>query len=334
MFKKSIVFILLAICLLTTSCSKQDNPRGFSPINAEEVETFENDEKTKTFIEKRAKEMNAKWDAQDTESEIAKLNNTRANDHLSDETIQLLLKCISLSEKTDGLLDITLYPLTRLWGFEGKDPKIPQDMLVSLMFSKCGMDTISVSDNKFTLNQFTMLNPSAVTKGYSADLIAAELEKEDCKEALIKFEDHVRTFGKREDGKKWNVALTDPFKNDQIFSYVSVDGGISVSTKGTFRNYFEEEGKRYCDIFDPRNGKPVDNDLVSVTVIGESGITADAFATACLIMGSKDAAKFYQNNEGFEFVMVLNDGKIQVSEGIADSITFSKSDQEFQIIKK
>ncbi len=334
MLKKSFVFVLLAFCLLATSCSKPDDPQGFGTFDAEKIEDFQNDEKTEDFVEKRIQELSAKWDAQNSDSEIAKLNNTRGNDHLSEETVQLLLNCIALSEKTDGLLDITLYPLTRLWGFEGNEPKIPQEMLMSLMFSKCGMDTISVSDNKFTLDQFTMLNPSAVTKGYAADLIASELKKDGCKAALIRLEDHVRTVGNRDEGKKWNVALTDPFKNDRVFSYVSVDGDLSVATKGTFRNYFEEDGKRYCDIFDPRNGKPIDNDLTSVTVICESGITADAYATACIILGSKEAAEFYQNTDGFELVMVKNDGAILVSEGISNSITFSKSDQEVEVIKK
>ncbi len=336
MLKKSCVVIFLAICLFTTSCAKQDEKHNgnFDPMNTAEIETFENDEKTEEFIEKRIKELKAKWDPQNSESEIAKLNNTRSSSHLSDETVNLLLNCISLSEKTNGLLDITLYPLTRLWGFESKEPKKPQDMLTSLMISKCGMDTISVSDNLFTLDQFTMLNPSVVTSGFAADLIAADLEKDGCRSVLIKFDDHVRTVGTSEDGEKWNVALTDPFHNDQIFSYVSVEGGRSVATKGTFQNYFEEDGKRYCDIFDPRNGNPVDNDLISVTVISESGITSDAYATVCLIMGSEDAAKFYQTTDGFEIIMVLNNGEIQASEGIANSLTFSNANQEVKVIKK
>lgn len=336
MLKKTCVFIFLAISLLATSCSNQDTSGSekFTPLDSDQIETFENDDKTAKFIENRIAELNAKWDAQNSESEIAKLNNTRSNSHLSDETVNLLLNCITVSEKTDGLLDITLYPLTRLWGFESDEPKKPQDMLISLMITNCGMDTITVSNNLFTLEQFTMLNPSAVTQGFAADLIASDLEEEGCKQALIKFDDHVRTFGTREDGRKWNVALTNPFQKDQTFSYLSVDGGLSVSTKGTFQNYFEEDGKRYCDIFDPRNGKPVDNDLVSVTVISESGITADAFATACLIMGSEDATKFYQKNDGFEIVMVLNNGKIQASQGIADFLVFFNPDQEVKVIKK
>ena len=130
------------------------------------------------------------------------------------------------------------------------------------------------------------------------------------------------------------MALTDPFKPEQAFSYVSVSGGVSVSTKGTFRNFFEEGGKRYCDIFDPRSGNPVDNDLVSVTVISESGVAADAFATACLIMGSKDAAEFYKSNGGFEIIMVSVDGQVQASKGIVDFIVFSDSDFEVKVIEK
>ena len=336
MMKKSYFFLFLVICLILTSCSNQDKDEfeKFPSMDFNAIESFENNDKTEKFIESRSSELFSKWDPQNSESEIALFNNSRNNSHLSEETIQLLLNSISLSEKTNGLLDITLYPLTRLWGFESDEPKKPQDVLVSLMISKCGMDTISVADNLFTMDQFTILNPSAITKGYAADLIAKELEDDGCSRALIKFEDHVRTLGTKEDEKKWNVALTDPFQPEQAFSYVSVNGGVSVSTKGTFRNFFEEEGKRYCDIFDPRNGNPVDNDLVSVTVISESGVTADAFATACLIMGSKDAAEFYKNNDGFEIIMVSVDGQIQASKGIVDSIIFSDSNLEVKVIEK
>lgn len=336
MLKKSCIYIFLALCLLLSSCaeSKKVESGGFDPLKAEEIETFQNDENTEKYIEKRITELSAKWDAGNSESEIAKLNNTRESASLSEDTKKLLLDCISLSEKTDGFFDVTLYPLIRLWGFDTDEPKIPQEMLVSLMASKCGMDTISFVESNFVLDQFTMINVNAVVNGNSADVIASELEKEGTKEALIKIGSHVRTLGNKKDGKKWNVALTDPFKEDQIFSYVSVDGGLSVSTRGTYQNYFEEDGKRYCDVFDPRNGGPIDNDLVSVTVICESGITADAFANACLVMGSKDAAKFYRDNGNFEIIMVMNDGSVKASEGIADALVFSTAYQDVEVIKK
>ena len=336
MFKKSCIFLLLVFCLLLSSCSEPNKNEcgSFDPLKGEEIETFKNDEKIEKFIEQRAAELKAKWDAGNAESEIAKLNNTRGNENLSEDTKKLLLDCISLSKKTDGLFDITLYPLIRLWGFDTNEPKIPQEMLVSLMASKCGMDTISVADNKFVLDQFTMISVNAVINGNSADVIAAELEKDGAEAALIKIGSHVRTVGNKVDGKKWNVALKDPFKEDQIFSCVSVDGGLSVSTRGTFQNYFEEDGKRYCDVFDPRNGNPIENDLASVTVICESGITADAFANASLVMGSKEASEFYRDNGNFEIIMVLNDGKVKVSEGIADAVVFATPDQDVEVIKK
>ena len=335
MQKRSFLIFFLVICLFASSCSEQENFNGEKnpSFDPEKIETFENDDETKQMIEKRIGELAEKWDPQNSGGEIAKFNNTRSSSHLSEDTVQLLLKCISLSEKTNGLLDITLYPLTRLWGFESDEPKKPDEMLITLMASKCGMDTISVSDDSFALDQFTMLDPSAVTKGFAADLIAEELQKDGCQRAMIELEDHVRTLGTKEDGTEWNVLLCDPFNNDSYFSYVSVDGGVSVSTKGTFRKYFEEDGETYCNIFDPRNGMPVDSDLASVTVICKSGITADAYATACLIMGSEESARFYRENDDFELIMVLENGKIQASEGIADSLVFSKADQEVEVIK-
>ena len=278
--------------------------------------------------------MENKWDPKNQDGEIAKFNNTRSNSHLSDETVKLLLNCISLSERTNGKLDITLYPLTRLWGFESDAPQKPEDMLVSLLKTKCGMDTISVSNNLFTLDEYTMLDPSAVTNGYAADLIASELVDLGCKSAVFNIGDHTRTVGKNNNGEDWKVSLADPFESEKSFAEISVSGNTSVSTKGSFQCYFEEDGKRYCNILDPKNGRPVDGDLVAATGVCKEGIAADAYALTCFILGAKDAEEFYRERSDFEMILVLNNGEIRVSEGLVDNFVPSDQNKKVTVIGK
>jgi len=235
---------------------------------------------------------------------------------------------------TDGRFDITLYPITKLWGFEGSEPKKPQDILVSLLVTKSGMDTVTYSDGTFSLDKYTMLDPSAVTKGYASDLISAELSDLGCDAALFSIGEHFRTVGTRPDGKNWTVPLTDPFERSSQFATLEVSGNTSVSAKGAYQRYFEEGGKRYCNILDPKSGNPVDNDLISVIVVCDSGIKAEAFATACFVAGSKDAEAFYKSSGDFEMILVLKDGQIRSTEGLADALTLADSKTQIKVIKK
>lgn len=338
--------LVLTVCFSLFSCSNQDVPVSTDTnIIAEEgdfhsskgtanIKTLEQEHKYSDYFSTRLAELQSKWDPKNTDGEIAKLNNTRSSSHLSDETIALLNRCIFLSEQTDGKFDITLYPLTRLWGFESDAPQKPQSPLISLLISKCGMDTISVSNNVFSLEQFTMLDPSAVSNGYAADLISEELLKMGCESSMLQIEDHIRVIGKGLENGQWEVMLSDPFEKRDHFAKLYLDGNRSVSTKGSFQNYFIEDGERYCDIFDPKSGKPVDNDLVSATVICKNGIDADAFATACFVLGSKDAAKLYQDLDDIELILVLKDGEVRVTEGIADSFKLVDFNEKVKVIKR
>ena len=179
-----------------------------------------------------------------------------------------------------------------------------------------------------------MLDPAAVVNGYAADLISDELLKLGCKGAMLQIEDHVRIIGKKTDSEKWNVKLNDPFEKKDRFASIFLQGNCSVSTKGSFQHYFEEDGKRFCNILDPKSGLPVDNDLVSATVICKDGIDADAFATSCFILGSKDAAKFYRKTNDLELILVLKNGEVHVSEGIVDSFKPVDSDIKVKVFKK
>ena len=303
-------------------------------LDGEAVSTFANDPETEQYIKARLDELLKKWDPKNVDGEIAKLNNTRSNSHLSDETVQLLLNCITLSEKTGGLLDITMYPLTRMWGFESEEPKKPEDMLVTLVISKCGMDTITVSNNMFTLGTYTMLDASAVTSGYAADLISAELSEMGCKQALISVEDHIRCFGVNSDSAKWSVLLSDPFEGNTPYATLMLEADHSVSTKGSYQHYYEEAGKRYCNIFNPETGMPVDNDLVAASVVCSNGMTADAYATACFILGGEGAKKFYRDHTDFELILVYKNGDIHISEGLANSFKSADKNKNVTVFNK
>ncbi len=341
MKKTSVFALVILFSLLLVSCSKptatsttEEHFLLKSREGTASILVFEDQEKYTNQFNARLDELKGKWDPKNKDSDIAKFNNTRSNSHLSDETIKLLLNSITLSDRTDGKLDITLYPLTRLWGFESDEPKVPQSALVSLLVTKCGMDTISVSNNMFTLDQYTMLDPSAITSGFAADLISNELVNDGCASAMFQIEDHIRTIGKHPDQKKWEVPLVDPFEKAESFGNVLVDGEVSVSVKGAFQNYFVEDGKRYCNIFDPESGQPVDNDLIAAFVICKDGVSADAYATACFILGSKKAEKFYRDSNDFELILVLNDGEVRISQGIQESVQLLASDKKIKVIKK
>ncbi len=254
----------------------------------------------------------------DPESEISAVNRA-GKGAVGPDTEALLLAALDLSKRTGGALDCTVYPVVRAWGFTTGTYRVPSREELDLLCSLVDWTAVRISDGTVTLGESQMIDPGAVAKGYAGDKVLRLFRENGITSALVNLGGNVQALGAKPDGSPWRIAVADPRGNGYAGILEAADR--AVVTSGGYERYFEENGTVYRHIIDPADGMPVDNGLSSVTVIGERGILCDALSTALFVMGEEKAAQFWKQSDDFEAVLLTDDGRILVTEGIADVYT-------------
>lgn len=241
----------------------------------------------------------------------------------------LLRTADELCVRTDGALDVSLLPLSRLWGFIGTAYYIPSEEEILQTLTRCGADKYSLNGDHIQLHNDAALDFGALAKGYAADQCRAYLETIQMP-ALLSLGGNIQTVGTKPDGSAWLIGVQDPQQPDSTLLTLSVTGTKAVVTSGDYQRYFEHDGQHYCHIFDPSTGSPVQNELRSVTVVADSGALADGLSTALFVMGVEQAAAHWRASNDFEAILIDKNGAITVTAGLADSIAGC----EFTVIER
>ena len=241
----------------------------------------------------------------------------------------LLAQADRLSIRTGGALDVTLLPLSRLWGFLGTAYSIPSDGELTETRKRTGTDRYTVKDSHVTLKSDTELDFGALAKGYTADVCRKYLESIGMP-ALLSLGGNIQTVGTKPDGTDWLIGIQDPEHREECLLTLSVTGTKAVVTSGDYQRYFDYEGTRYCHILDPKTGSPVQNDLRSVTVVADSGTLADGLSTALFVMGQDAAIAHWRQSDDFEAVFVSKDGAVYLTAGLVGAV----SDCDYTVIER
>ena len=272
-------------------------------------------------LQDRITALDALLDATDKNSEIYHLN-TEKTASVSDDTATLLNESLRLCGKLDGSFDITVYPAVEEWGFTTGEYKVPDDKRLSELAANIDYRTIQSDGNTFTLNEKTKLDLGAVAKGYAADVSVDIVKENNAQAAVLNLGGTIALYGKKPDGSRFTVGVADPDSPASYFGTLSCDKGF-IATSGGYERYFERDGKRYIHILDPKTAKPVDNGVLSVTIICDKGADADALSTALFVMGLDKATEYYQNTGGFEFIILTEDDNLYITDGVYDDFTLS-----------
>lgn len=265
------------------------------------------------------------------ESDVWKINNSDGKPvQVSDYTAEIIASAIEYGDIT-GTLDITIYPVLREWGFTTQDYKIPDDEKLAELLRNVDYSNIQLNGNNISVPENYMIDLGAVAKGYTGDKVIAELRENGVESAIISLGGNVQSLGLKPDGSQWNVSVTNPFMHDTSMCIISIDEK-AVITSGNYERYFTgEDGRNYWHIIDKSDGCPADNGLVSVTIIGNSGIMCDALSTALFIAGTEKAQEYWRKNGGFDMILVTDDGRIICTDGIRDSLK-NMSDMPLEVI--
>ena len=219
-------------------------------------------------------------------SDIYKINHSDGKPvKVSDDAKYLIEESKKISEQTSGIFDSTIGKIEELWNFTGDNPKVPPQGDIQKALTQVGYKNVKVDGNTVTLE----------SKRPFLDLGAS---------------------GKEGD-KDWKIGIESPYsKKQNVIGAVSVKDKTIV-TSGTYERYFEEKGKKYHHILDPKTGFPRNTDVLSVSIMAKSGksVTCDLYSTTCLLLGKEKAIEFMKDKKGFEYCIVDNNQKITKSPG-------------------
>lgn len=228
------------------------------------------------------------------DSELSRFNQWRNLEPfpMSIQTLKVLNEAKRLGDMSAGLLDVTVGPLVNLWGFgpQSRPIKIPTDKLIKMTKLQIGLDKLIIGKTWASKTQPGLyVDLSTIAKGYAVDQLAELLAASKITNYLVEIGGEMRLAGVKASGIPWKIAIEKPETNQRTIQKIISIGTNAVATSGDYRNYYETDGVRYSHLINPNTGYPIRHNLVSVTVVHPSSMTADGLATALNVMGKEKA---------------------------------------------
>lgn len=331
---KQIKFFLLCILCLFILCSCEDDNNNntiFPTENSIDLFAMDTYMRIKVYGEDTDNVLNSVKSEIITLDNLFNVNNAESdiyniNSHCGDkikvnvDTINLINKSIEISKETNGALDISIYPIVKEWGFTTGEYKIPDDNTINQLLQYVDFNKIKVEGDRVCIPKNSAIDLGSVAKGYTGDKISSILKENGIKSALIDLGGNIQTIGVKPNGDLWSVAVKNPTDTENYICILKVSDK-AVITSGNYERYFtDENGKRYCHIMDTSTGRPAENGLISVTVIGDSGVKCDALSTSLYVMGTEKAVEYCNAHKDIDAIFVTEDMKIMITENIKNSI--------------
>ncbi len=324
------IFIILTGCRNEKESFIEENHFALGTINSIKIESS------------RAKEdlIKKSFDIIDTVESLMSRNITgsdvaRTNEaagikpvKVSSDTFTVIKKGLEISALGNGSFDITIGPVVSLWGIGTDKARIPP-----LPELKTALNLVNYSDVRldekrksvFLKKKGMSIDLGAIAKGWAADRVYRFLKEHDVKKGIINLGGNVFVIGKKTDSSDWHVGVQNP--EDTRGSYLGV---LSVSdeavvTSGKYERFFIQDGRRYHHIFNTFTGYPVENGLLSVTIVGRESITADAYSTLVFSLGLEEGMKLVEETPFVDAVIVTDSHDVYLSEGIKKRFVLTDS---------
>ena len=244
-----------------------------------------------------------------------------------EDVFKVIERALFFAEISGGAFDPSVGPLVSLWGIGGKNPRIPSQAEIDEVLPLINWRNIELdrrTHSVFLKRQGMALDLGAIAKGYAADEAAAIVKSARIKRAIIDLGGNIVTCGEKKDKNPWKVGIQNP--NEKRGAYIGIVQVTkqSVVTSGVYERFFEEGGVRYHHIFSPSIGYPAENELLSVTVIANNSIDADALSTAVFVLGYAKGKALIESLSETEAVFVFKDLSVRKTPG-ADFILTDKT---------
>lgn len=233
---------------------------------------------------------------------------------VSEAMADIVTQALRIGYKTNGAMDVTVGPLVNLWGFgPNKQPvTTPGQAQIDDARAITGLQHLMVinqSGQQYLQKDIPDLfvDLSTMGEGYAADHLVELMTKEGISRYLVSVGGALVSRGLNASGQPWRVAIQKPTDQQNAVQAIVDINGHGISTSGSYRNYYELDGKRISHVIDPQTGRPIEHNLVSVTVIAPTALEADGWDTGLMVLGS-DKAKEIVRQEGLAVYMITKEG--------------------------
>ena len=310
--------LIVALFFVVTACNSErptttlSGPTMGTTYNVTVVDlSAEDSDDVKASIDDLLVAINQSMSTYIADSELSLINDVPGpTEHqISPALAHVLLEAISIGSVVPEYYDITVLPLVELWGFgAGESARVvPSEVSISLALSNVGWDKFALNGNTLSRYADVQLDLSSIAKGYAVDAVGELLTSLGYSHYLVEIGGEITTSGLNSRGKLWRVGIEQPsISGGRPVRAVPLDN-LAVATSGDYRNFFVEGEKRYGHTISPLTGYPVNNDSLSVTVIGPTCTYADGWATALNAAGPQEGLRV-ANEQGIAALFIFADG--------------------------
>lgn len=272
--------------------------------------TYQADEDLHADIKKALQEVDNSLSPYNPNSIITRINqnkDTLLNEHFT-EVFNLSQK---ISEETEGAFDITVAPLVNAWGFGFKNSIDIDSLTIDSLRQFVGYDKIKLENGKIVKqDERLMLDCSSIAKGYGVDEVAKALSAKGVQNYMVDIGGEVVVKGKNPKMNRWRIGINKPVEdslsvNQELQNILEITD-LGMATSGNYRKFYYKEGKRYAHTIDPRQGYPIQHSILSATVIAKDCMTADAYATAFMVMGLEKSLAFCKEHPELEAYFICS----------------------------
>ena len=311
--RKLFAHLCLLVSILLISCGQESryyevSGRLHTPYHIK----FEHTKSLEKEIDEQLKYFYHLFNAFDSTSVISRVNR---NEPVEVDTLfqRVFRKAMEVSALTDGAYDVTCAPLINLWGFGFSRMDSVTPARIDSLRQFIGFQKVRLEGNRVVKDDPRLImNFSSIADGTVCDMIAQRLEQEGVRNYLVEFGGEMRVRGVNPSGQNWRLGITKPTDdtlgiNQALEQIVAFPRPLGMATSGNYRNFYVKDGKRYAHTIDPRVGTPVQRDILSATIVAPDAMTADAFATAFMVLGAEEAKALHRKVPDIEYFIIRAD---------------------------
>jgi thiamine biosynthesis lipoprotein len=270
-------------------------------------------------------------------SDIAKVNSAAGicDVQINPETLEVIQKSIMFSEISSGSFDVTVAPVVKCWGIMSSTQKVPLKKEIEQLIKLVDFRCIKYDTGKRTVyleKKGQMMELGGIAKGYAADKVIEIYRKNNICSAFVNLGGNVMVLGTKQDGSYWKIGIQNPRATlNDIIGYLLVKDK-TVVTSGDYQRYFAVDGVRYHHIIDPKTGYPANSGVISVTIVTDCSINADALSTAVFILGIEKGVRMISRFENTNAVLITEDSTVYVTHGLKNSFFLTDVNMKLEYI--
>lgn len=298
-----------------------------------------NAKKAAKSVTARLKEIESKMTIHASGGEVDNLNALAGIKAatLSEETLYVLEKSEEYSKLSEGAFDITIGPMVKAWGINSSNPRIPTEQEIEELKKLVDYRTLLIEKESLQARlqkPGQLIDLGAIAKGYAGDEAIKIYKNYGIESAYINLGGNVIVLGTKPDGSLWRIGIRNPREPSGVYMATIDIADKSIVTSGDYERYFEEGGRIYHHILDPKTGYPAQSGLIGVTIIADLAIDADALSTSCFVMGIEKGMKLIESLSGIEAIFITENKEVYITSGLKDVFSMTDDSKNFRYVEK